>query len=329
MLAARQALADAGFTRATFPESTLLSFSTSKGAVMSVEGQLSGPDALILPLERLAPGGAALAVAGELGIQGPVACRTAACASGLVSVLMAAREVASGRADLAVAGASEASLTPFIHAGFAAMGALVMEGAVQPEEAVRPFDRERRGFLLGEGAAVFILESAESVERRGVRVRGWLSGGAELCEAHSIAAPEPRGEATERAARLALERAGLQTQDLGSIWLHGTATLAGDKAELSAVGRLAAGTGSALPATASKGLTGHMLGASGAVELAFAAGCLEAGFLPAVANLNAPLAQPEISLVQGRAQSVAAGPCLVLSAGFGGHVAAVILDKTQ
>ena len=101
-----------------------ISFSTSKGAVISIEERLSDPDAPALPMERLVPSGAALAVAGELGIRGQAVCRAAACASGLVSVLAAAREVASGRADLAIAGASEASLTPFIHAGFVAMGAL-------------------------------------------------------------------------------------------------------------------------------------------------------------------------------------------------------------
>jgi 3-oxoacyl-[acyl-carrier-protein] synthase II len=328
--AARQALADARLAASELPERTWLCVSTSKGAVNALEAQLADRAAPRLPMERFAPDAAVLAVARELGIRGPAGCLPAACATGLVSVLAAAREVASGRAELAIAGASESSLTPFIHAGFLAMGALAGGAGLDPQRAVRPFDEARRGFLLAEGAAVFVLEARERAERRGAPIRALLAGGAQVGEAHDPVAPEPRGDGPFRAARLALERAGLGPEDLDGLWLHGTATRAGDQAELAGLARLLAGVGRAVPATATKGLTGHLLGASGAVELAFAALCLGAGWLPAVANLETPMAGAAgagIGLVRGQALGLAARRLLVLSAGFGGHAAAAVVER--
>ncbi len=357
--AVRMALADAGLAVPDLPEATFLAVSTSKGPVAAIEAQIVCQAAPRLSLERLGTASAGALLARELGVRGAVACFPAACATGLVSVLAAAREVASGRAELALAGASESSLTPFIHAGFLRMGALaVTQGSgsgvsglgchaegmgtrppgsrtpdprpqtPDPRHAVRPFDRARRGFLLGEGAAVFVLEPSERVERRGGRVRAALAGGAEACDAWSIAAPEPEGLGLEQAARLALERAGCRPGGLDGLWLHGTGTMAGDEAELAAVSRLLSGAAGPVHATATKGLTGHMLGASGAVELAFAAVCLEAGRLPAVAGLDDPLACPAgLRLVRGRAASLRAERYLALSAGFGGHSAAAVLQR--
>jgi len=162
----------------------------------------------------------------------------------------------------------------------------------------------------------------------GARRSALLTGGAQVCEAHDPVAPEPHGEGAYLAGRLALERSGLAPADLDGLWLHGTATRAGDQAELAGVARLLAGVGRPLPATATKGLTGHLLGASGAVELAFAALCLGAGFLPAVANLETPMAGASgLGLVRGGALGLAARRFLVLSAGFGGHAAAAVVER--
>jgi 3-oxoacyl-[acyl-carrier-protein] synthase II len=239
-----------------------------------------------------------------------------------------------------------------MHAGFLRMGALATktkdEGGrmkdetaarsssgsdasafiLHPSSLVKPFDRNRRGFLLAEGAAVFVLESPERAARRGARAHALLAGGAEACDAYDIAAPHPEGTGLKVAARLALERAGCRPPDLAALWLHGTATRAGDEAELKAVSRALAGSGRAVPATATKGLTGHLLGASGAAELAFAALCLEAGRLPAVANLESLMPGADaLRLVRGAPQALASGCLLVLSAGFGGHSAAAVLRR--
>ncbi|HOX05714.1 MAG TPA: beta-ketoacyl synthase N-terminal-like domain-containing protein [Planctomycetota bacterium] len=345
--AARAALADAGLAAGDLPGDTCLHVSTSKGPVAALETQLAGPGPVRTPVDRFSPGSAGAVVARALGVRGAVACFPAACATGLVSVLAAAREVASGRAELALAGASEASLTAFIHAGFLRMGALVVERqtadrrleaggtaaataySLQPTacRAVRPFDRSRQGFLLAEGAAVLVLEPAGRAARRGGRVRALLAGGAEACDAHDAVAPHPDGAGLGAAAELAMERAGCRSDGLAGLWLHGTATRAGDEAELRAAARTLSGAGRAVPATATKGLTGHLLGASGAVELAFAALCLEAGRLPAVANLADPMpGTGALRLIRGAAPAISEpGPLLVLSAGFGGHCAAAVV----
>lgn len=329
LLAARGAMDDSGLSPAELPERSALCISTSKGAVTSLEGQLAGRFPPGAALERLAPDVAGRAVAGELGIRGQVLCLPAACATGLVSVLAAAREIESGRAELALAGAAEASLTAFIHGAFAAMGVLAAGGELAPGRAVRPFDRDRRGFLLGEGAAVFVLESAERAGSRGARVRASLAGGAELCDARSLAAPDPEGAGLAAAARLALSRAGLKFEEIDGLWLHGTATRSGDPAELRGLAALAGRSEREIPATATKGLTGHMLGASGAVELALAVLALGEGFLPAVANLEAPLSSPGLGLVRGSALELPARRYLVLSAGFGGHLAAAVVEAPR
>jgi 3-oxoacyl-[acyl-carrier-protein] synthase II len=256
-----------------------------------------------------------------------VLCRAAACSSGLISVASAAREVASGRARLAIAGASEASLTEFMHGAFSAMGALSRDTDRSPGEVVSPFDKGRGGFLLAEGAGAVVLEDPDSVLGRGGRIRGLLSGCAVLNEAFGLVEPEPRGTCLERAARLALERAGRTVADVDAVWLHGTATLRGDPAELAAVERLGSGTGRQLPAVATKGLTGHMLGASGAAELVLALGCLQEGLLPGVANLRDPLECNSVFLSGEPTHTGDLRCILCLSAGFGGHVAAALLER--
>jgi 3-oxoacyl-[acyl-carrier-protein] synthase II len=243
----------------------------------------------------------------------------------MLSVLTAVREVSSGRADLALAGACESSLTRFLHAGFQRMGALV-SGDGDPSGAVRPFDAGRMGFLLAEGAAVLVLESPDRVARRGASVRALITGCAATCDAYDQVAPEPSGAAERAAAELALQRSGRSPEDVGGIWLHGTATRSGDPAELKALDPLGRAAGRGLPATASKGATGHMLGASGAVELALAVGCLERGVLPAVTNLRQPIGEGAVALVRGDPAAFREPSCLVLSAGFGGHCGAVIVE---
>jgi len=325
--ATRLALQDAGLAGEDLPARTEVCVSTSKGPVQLLEASLCGerPEAA---LHVVAPDSASRLIAGEFGLEGPASCRVAACATGLVSVTGAASAVAAGRLRLAIAGAAEASLTPFIHAGFRAMGALVA-GEGPAERMVRPFDRKREGFLLGEGAAVFVLEDLSRARQRGARVRVLLSGWAELCDAFDLVMPLPGGRTEFEAARLALERAGCSPDGVAGVWLHGTATARGDRAEIAAVERLANLRKSELPATATKSLTGHMLGASGAVELGFAAMCLEAGFLPAIANLEEPIAAHGARLLTRPECGLEGNAYLVVSAGFGGHVAAVVLKTPQ
>jgi 3-oxoacyl-[acyl-carrier-protein] synthase II len=325
--AVRAALADAGLQASDVPADAVVCVSTSKGPMATLEATLRGQATPPIPLHRLSPCSAAETVATEIGFRGAVLARTAACATGLVSVLSATSDVACGRASMAIAGASEASLTPLMHAGFASLGALARETGSPPQELVRPFDRSRCGFLLAEGAAVFVIEPLEAVSRRGGRARSVVAGWAEQCDAFDLVKPSAGGESELRAAQLALERAGLQPADLDGVWLHGTATLSGDQAELRALGTLCPPSSPLLPATASKGATGHLLGASGAVELALAAVCREKHYLPAVRNLAAPLDSGSLQLLRGQGIRTDGGAYLVLSAGFGGSCAAAVLTE--
>ncbi len=325
--AGRQALRDAGLRSGDLPERSLVCVSASKGAIHSLEAGLRAGrlEEGLYPLGASAP---ALALSRELMSVGPAAACAAACASGMVSILTAVREVSSGRAELALAGAAESSLTPFVHAGFQRMGALV-SGEGDPSRAVRPFDTGRMGFLLGEGAAVLVIESADRVARRGASARAVVAGCAAACDAYDQVAPEPSGAGERAAAELALRRSGLEPGAVGGIWLHGTATLSGDPAELKALDPLGRAAGGGVPATASKGATGHMLGASGAVEVALAVGCLERGVVPAVTNLRRPIGKGTLVLVRGDPGEFREPNCLVLSAGFGGHCGAVVLEASR
>jgi 3-oxoacyl-[acyl-carrier-protein] synthase II len=329
VLAVREALADAGLGPSELPVGTAVSISTSKGPVDLLESALApaGCCGRRVPLQLVSPDAAARAVAADFGCRGMTGCRLAACASGAVAVLAAASDVAAGRFPLVIAGAAEASLTPLIHAGFQAMGALVAGPGVAPGESIRPFDRRRMGFLLAEGAAAFVLEDAAAAALRGARIRARLTGWAEQSDAFDTVRPDPAGDGALRAARLALVRAGREVSEIGAAWLHGTATVAGDPAELRAIERLAVSGDCRLAATATKGHTGHMLGASGAVELGFAVMCLEAGLLPPVANLLDPLEGSGEVLPGASARALAADSFLVLSSGFGGHAAALVVER--
>jgi 3-oxoacyl-[acyl-carrier-protein] synthase II len=328
LAACRQALAGAGLLDSELPPRTIAAVASSKGAVLSLQRHLDGSAAVPFRFEYLSPSCVSLAVARQLGCRGGAPCRVAACATGLVSVLAAAREVAAGRADLAVAGASEASLNEFTHSGFRRLGVLA-GGNGDPRGAVRPFDRRRAGFLLGEGAAVFVLERPEDAAARGARVLARVLGGAELCEAHDMASPARGGPMLRAAVELAVARAGLDPGDLAAVWLHGTATRDGDPAELVAVGGALGRAGRAVPATAIKGLTGHLLGASGAVELACAVLCAGRGLVPAVANLKEPLPAEGLEMVRDRPIRARGRACLTVSSGLWGHAAAAVFEAAE
>ncbi len=329
LLAAQDAVSDSGLAVGDWPSDTPVCVSTSKGPVRTLESQLGELRKGLRPLEELSPDSAGRRIARELKLNGNVCCRVAACATGLVSVLGAAREIAGGRAHMAIAGAGDASLTPFMHAGFGAMGALASGEGPIPAALVKPFDENRNGFLLGEGAAVFVLESLQSATGRGARIHSILRGWSEQSDAYDLVTPRPGGETEFGAAKLALQRARCRVDELSALWLHGTATTKGDPAELAAADRLAEFGGSRLPATATKGLTGHMLGASGAVELGFAITCMGAGFIPAVSNLTKPLPSERIELLQSAVSGPENSAYLLMSAGFGGHISAAVLSSPK
>jgi 3-oxoacyl-[acyl-carrier-protein] synthase II len=319
-----RALEQAGFAE-HIPVDAGIFVSTSKGGVGSLESALQQrePDSEVN--SSIAPSCAGEAIAREVGRALQANTRVAACATGLISVLSAYREVGSGRSSMAIAGASEASLTPFIHSGFMNMGAISPRNEVP---LVRPFDQERCGFVLGEGAAVLVLENIDSARLRGAEVLAVISGGAQLCEAYSIAAPAPGGPCQVKSGNLALLGAGLDINDIDALWLHGTGTREGDAAELGAMEQLCKSRRKPIPVIATKGLTGHLLGASGAVELGLAISCLATGLLPGVPGIKKP-EQPKNLLLSAKAKyDKSLKRILIFSAGFGGHVAALVVERS-
>jgi 3-oxoacyl-[acyl-carrier-protein] synthase II len=260
------------------------------------------------------------AVARSFGVQGMVMNLTAACATGAQSLLAAAGWIAEGRADLVLAGASESALHPLYQAGFRQMGVLSKAGCV------RPFDRNRDGFLMGEGAAVFVVESFESAFSRGVPILAWVMGGDVSSDAHHATRFNSNGDRMAASFRRALGRAGVSPKSIGYVNAHGTGTVLNDSLESKALLSLF-GNGSP-PISSTKGATGHLLGATGAVELGFTLLAIRDGLLPPTLNLDNPETD-QLDFVPNRARRAPIRQAASLSFGFGGALSSVVLGHPQ
>ncbi|NNC80788.1 MAG: beta-ketoacyl-ACP synthase II [Acidimicrobiales bacterium] len=253
------------------------------------------------------------------GWQGPAENTVTACAAGTHSIGNGARWIASGRCDAVMAGGSEASFTVTALAGFRNMTAL------SNENFSRPFDLNRDGFVMAEGAAVLILEEWERAEARGATILAEVLGAASTADAHHITAPSPGGVGAVNCIELALEDAGLSPADITHINAHGTSTPLNDAAEAEAINKVFGGTDR--PAvTSTKGVTGHALGAAGALEAAAIVLAMQHGKIPPTVGHTTPdPAMPEIDLVVGEARDWTPGPSLSNSFGFGGHNGCLVM----
>lgn len=256
------------------------------------------------------------------GFHGPAFSVATACASGVDSIGQAVDMIRAGRVDVVVAGGAEASITPTAMAAFARMGALSTRND-DPAGASRPFDRLRDGFVMGEGAGVVVLESATHAARRGATVLGELAGYGSTCDAHHITAPDPDGAGAIASMQLALADAGVAPGEIGHINAHGTSTPLNDAAETGATLKVFGEQGP--PVTSTKGVTGHLVGATGAVEAVIGLLAATAGTVPPVANLTDPDVDPAIDLVRDTPREIPVAPVLSNSFGFGGHNASLVL----
>ncbi len=262
------------------------------------------------------PNAAAAALALRAGWRGPCETLTTACASGTHSVAAGARLVADGRCDAVLAGGAEASVTPTTVAAFSRMTAL------SPSGRSRPFDVDRDGFCIGEGAAVLLLEEREAALARGAVLHGEVLGAASTCDAHHVTAPAPGGRGALECVRLALDDAGIAPQDVRGVNAHGTSTPLNDAAEAQA---LAAVFGPyAVPVTSIKGVTGHGLGAAGAVEAASVLLSFARRELPPTLGTTQVDPALEIDVVLAP-RPWRPGPVVSTSFGFGGHNGALVL----
>ncbi|WP_239333635.1 beta-ketoacyl-ACP synthase II [Frankia sp. CiP3] len=323
LVAAREAWADAG-TPDVDPERLAAVIGSGIGGVLTLLGQYDvlrerGPRRVsphVVPM--LMPNGPAatvgLAFTARAGVHAPVS----ACASGAEAISHALDMLRAGRADIAIAGGSEAAIHALPLAGFAQMQALSRRNDA-PATASRPFDKGRDGFVLGEGAGVLVLETAEHARARGARVYATLAGSGISSDAYHVAAPEPGGAGAARAVRAALRSAGLVPTDVVHINAHATSTPAGDVAEARA---LRAALGAALDTvtvTSTKSMTGHLLGAAGAVEAVFCVLALRERTVPATRNLDALDDEIDLDVVSIDNRAIPTGAVLSNSFGFGGH----------
>jgi 3-oxoacyl-[acyl-carrier-protein] synthase II len=273
-------------------------------------------------LPRSVPNMAAAEVAVDLDVQGPNFVTASACASGATALGVARDLIRSGTCDLVLAGGSESGRDPMTATGFAQMGALSRFPG-PPAGACRPFDRERDGFVLGEGAAVLVLESTAPARARSAPVRALLRGYGASSDAHHTTAPHPEGRGAEQAVRAALADAGLAPADIHHVNAHGTATPLGDAVEAAVLHRVFPG---APPVTACKGVLGHALGAAGAIEAAATVLALQHQTVPPTANFRRGDDGTDLDIVAGAARTVAMETALTTSFGFGGHNAVLVFS---
>ncbi len=267
-------------------------------------------------------------VAIQLGLRGPNMAIVTACATGSNAIGEAAEVIRRGAADVVLAGGSEAAIVPIAMAGMNVMGALSTRND-DPLRASRPFDRTRDGFLMGEGAAVLVLESHEHARARGAAILAEITGYGASDDAYHISAPAENGAGAALCMRLAIENAGLRPDEIGYINAHGTSTPLNDKAETAAIKTVFGEAAYSIPVSSTKSMTGHLLGATGAVEAAICVQVLQAGILPGTINYEFPDPACDLDYVPNSPRPASPDHIMSNSFGFGGHNATLIISRYE
>jgi 3-oxoacyl-[acyl-carrier-protein] synthase II len=267
-------------------------------------------------------------VAIDIGANGPNFAPTSACAASAHAIGEATLMIRYGRADAMIAGGAEAPVTRMGVAGFNAMGALSRRNDA-PERASRPFDRERDGFVLAEGAAVLLLEELEHARARGAAILGEVIGYATTDDANHMVQPAPEGAGAARAMRLALEDAGVGPADIGYINAHGTSTQLNEKLETAAVKHAFGECAARVPISSTKSMTGHLLGAAGSLEAVITLRALAEGLLPPTINQEVPDSDCDLDVIPNEAREADVGIAMSNSMGFGGHNVSLILRRWE
>jgi 3-oxoacyl-[acyl-carrier-protein] synthase II len=263
------------------------------------------------------------------GLKGPNHSVVTACSTGAHAVGDAARLIALGDAEVMVAGGAESSINRLALAGFAACKALSTGFNDRPRQASRPYDRDRDGFVMGEGAGCLVLESWEHAKARGARIYAEIIGYGMSGDAYHITSPAPDGDGAFRAMSAALKRAGLKPADIDYVNAHGTSTPMGDEIELRAVERLLGEAGKGMAMSSTKSSIGHLLGAAGAVEAIFSILAIRDGVAPPTLNLDHPSVETAIDLVPHVARKLDVRTALSNSFGFGGTNASLIFRRVD
>ncbi|MFI5911529.1 beta-ketoacyl-ACP synthase II [Dactylosporangium sp. NPDC051541] len=328
LIAAREAWADAG-SPTVDPDRLAVSVGTGIGGAQTLLNQddileASGPRKVsphTVPM--LMPNGPAACIGLELGARAGVHCVASACATGAEAIAHALDLIRLGRADVVVAGGTEAVIHPLPIAGFAAMRAMSVRND-DPEGASRPWDKARDGFVLGEGAGVIVLERADHARARGARIYARLAGAGLTSDGYDIVQPHPEGDGAVRAIAFALRDAGIAKSDVVHVNAHATSTPVGDLAEIKALHRA---LGDHPIITSTKSMTGHLLGAAGAVESIATILSVYHGIVPPTINLDDPDDALDLEVAAHKARHLDIPAALNNSFGFGGHNAALVFAR--
>jgi len=268
---------------------------------------------------------AAANIAIKFGIKGICDTIITACASGTSSIGSAYRILQQGQADLMMAAGSEAAITPLALAGFSSMGALCSHN--DPKRASIPFDAQRSGFVMGEGAGMLILETLEHARKRKAKIYAEIIGYGATCDAHHITAPAPGGQGGARAMQMAINDAGINKEQVSYINAHGTSTPHNDRCETEAIKTVFGQKSYDIPISSSKSMTGHMLGASGTVEAIVCIKAMENGFVPPTIGLTEPAPDCDLDYVPLKGRNQDLEYSLSNSFGFGGQNASLLFKK--
>ena len=324
LIAARQAWKDAGEPEVA-PERLAVDFATGIGGVWTLLDAFEtlkerGPRRVLpMTVPMLMPNGPAAAIGMDLGARAGVRTAVSACASGNESIANGYQRILSGEADVVVAGGAEAAIHPLPIASFAAMHALSKRND-DPASASRPYDTDRDGFVMGEGAGALVMETLESAKARGAHIYCEIVGSAVTSDAYHITAPDPEGSGAARAVLGALAMAGASIEDVEHVNAHATSTPVGDIAEYTAIKRVFGAHTESLLVSATKASTGHLLGGAGAIEAIFSILALKNMLAPGTVNLDNQ--DPDIPLnVPSKPHALSRPDAIAISNsfGFGGH----------
>ena len=331
--AARQAQEDAGLEVAQECDRVGVSVATAMGGLESFENASEtlsqrGPGRVNpFAITAFIPNSGAARVSIELGMKGPLSSHCTACAASTMALGDGLDAIRLGRADVMLAGGSEAAITRVGIAGFSAMRALSQRND-DPEHASRPFEADRDGFVMGEAGAVLVLEELGHATRRGARIYAELVGYGVSSDAQHLTEPDPTGQSPARAMRMAFADAGVSPDQIDYINAHGTSTPLGDTSETRVIKRaLGEHVARKVPISSTKGATGHCLGAAGAVEAIFCTLAIHEGVLPPTINYETSDPECDLDYVPNEARKADVGVAVSNSFGFGGHNASIVLRR--
>ncbi len=331
MTAAKEAFADADLPGAYAPERAGVILGNGIGGILSLTDSHvnllnKGPSRVspfFVPMAIGNMAGGNIAI--ELDLKGPNMTVVTACAASTNAIGEAMRKIQGGEADIMLTGGTEASICPLALAGFHSMSAL--SDSADPQRASIPFDRERSGFVMGEGAAVLVLEELEHARKRGATIYAELSGYGATCDAYHITAPESEGTGAVRAMELALEEAGIARDRVGYINAHGTSTPYNDEIETRAIRKVFGDWADQLSVSSTKSMTGHLLGAAGAIEAVACVKALVEGVVPPTIGMKEADPACDLDYTTDGARTRELEFAMSNSLGFGGHNAVILLGR--